>query len=104
MTAMPMEPEPDFGRCEQVKEAVNKVLELSPPNIAWMTGELGHSLLAAFYAAYTNLFMEYLKRGIPQDEAKASAEQQAPLLAFQLGLQVGAEMEANRAMREMFGE
>ncbi|GAB3863531.1 hypothetical protein GCM10028801_31380 [Nocardioides maradonensis] len=104
MSAAIPEPEADWARSEQIKQAIDKVLELDPPDIAWMTGELGNALLSANYSAYTMMQMELIKRGVHPAEAQQSAQQQAPLLIFQLGLQVGTELESTRAMRELFGE
>ena len=105
MSAAPMnEPDPDYARCEQVKNAAEKVMQLDPPDISWMGAGFAGEMLAVFYSAYTLTMMELIKRGITPAEAQQSAQQQAPLLAFQLGLQVGAEIESTRAMRELFGE
>lgn len=105
MTAMPInQPEPDYAKCEQVFESIQKIMELNPPSIDWMTGEFANQMLTTIHAAYTFLFMEFLKRGMPQEEAEQSAQMQAPLLAFQLGMQVGADMEGARGLRELFGE
>lgn len=105
MSAMPINaPEPDYGKCAQVEGAMAKIMELDPPNIDWMTGEFGANLLTSIHAGYTFIFMEMLKRGVDVEEAKESAQQQAPLLAFQLGMQVGADLEGARAMRQMWGD
>lgn len=94
----------DPKRSEAVLEACAKVMELEPPDVGWMTAEAAEKLNSIIHAAYTYVQMELLKRQVPPDEAQREAAMQAPLLAFQLGMQVGRELEVNRALREMFGE
>lgn len=100
-----MSDEADYPKCAQVEETVQRIMETKPPSIAWMTGELGNRLLSAFSAARTSLFMRLMRdEKLPRDEAERSANMQWALLAFELGMRVGAEMESVRSMREMFGD
>lgn len=105
MTALPNEPDPvDWGLSSQVEAAMEKVMaSTEPPNIRWMTGELGHKLLAAFSACHTSLFMQAMREGLSKEEAQQAVAFQVPLLAFDLGRRIGADMAGAQAMREMFG-
>lgn len=100
-----MSDEADYAKSAQVEETVQRIMETAPPTIAWMTGELGNRLLSAFSAARTSLFMRLMRdQKLPRDEAEQSANMQWALLAFELGMRVGAEMESMRSLREMWGD
>lgn len=96
--------ETDYAKSEQVKDAIDKIMDLNPPNPSWMTGELANTINAAQHGAYTQIQMRLIREGMPLPQAQELAGLQAPLLAFEVGMLVGAELEKNRQMRELFGE
>lgn len=105
----PNEPEArlDMNECERVDQAINNVMDTTPPNIGWMTSELAHKLLSAHSGARTLCMMSLLRTGMPKDKAEQQADMQAPLLLFDLGLRVGKGMatDTDLAMfRDMWGD
>lgn len=81
-----------------------RILHNEGLNIGWLTPEVAQQLMAMFSGAQTMIFMQMLRAGMDREKAEASAEYQAPLVAFELGLRVGAELESTRAFREIVGD
>ena len=94
----------DEKKCHDVNEVVGKTMETDPPNIQWMSGDLANRLLAAFNGGRTLMFMQLMRSGLEKEEAEHQVNLQLPLLAFDLGVKVGAEMAAVQQMRDMFGD
>lgn len=94
----------DYDRSKAVYETLDKVMQTAPPELEWMDPELAHSLLASFQASYHRLFMQLMRAGADKATAEEQARTNIPLLMFDLGMKVGIEHEAARAMRELFGE
>jgi len=105
-TQSPNEPEhaPDHAKNQQVEETIGRLMETSPPNIGWMSAELANRLLHAMSGSRTLMMMSLLRAGMSQEAAEKQADMQWPLLAFDLGLRVGTELESVRQMRELFGD
>lgn len=94
----------DEKKCERIDTVVGQIMETNPPDIGWMNGELAHRLLQTFEAGRTRFFMQLLREGLDKEEAKRQVAMQIPLIALDLGVKIGTELEAARQLREMFGE
>ena len=99
-----MAEEADYGRSEKVWNAAHKEMATRPPTIGWMTGELANHLLGAFAGARTLIYMSKLEQGMSREEAERDVALQVPLLAFQLGIQVGEGLEQARGFDAMFDD
>lgn len=94
----------DHEKSHDVSQAVGKIMETQPPNIGWMEGELAHKLLAAFNGGRTLMFMQLMREGLEKPEAEEQVSLQLPLLAFDLGMKIGKEMQEVQQMRDLFGD
>lgn len=118
MSSDAAEPEPEFSTDptapggDEVDPAMNvaitaamqKCMETERITVGWMTGETGNHINMAMSAAHSSIQMAMMRQGLKQDQAQHHAGKQMLLLAFELGRRVGTEMEAARAMKEMFGD
>lgn len=110
MTTTPPEPEPIGGmptdpkRSEQVFAIAQRILHTEGVQIGWMDGDIARRLLETFKAGHTMVFMQLVRQGLTREQAESNAEIQMPLIAFELGLRIGAELESTRAFREIMGD
>lgn len=103
-TPEPIGPPPNPRQSEAVLAITSRMMHTDGVDIGWMTADVARSLIAAFTAGQTQVMMQLLRRGLPREQAEQSAEAQMPLVAFELGLKVGAELESTRAFREIVGD
>lgn len=94
----------DEEKSETVTNIISRIMETDTPDVSWMSGPLAHRLLAALEGGKVINFVHMMREGLTQQEAEEATAVGIPLMAFQLGLQVGQELEATRTFREQMGD
>lgn len=96
-------PPPNPRHSEAVLTIAKRIMHTEGIQIGWMTQDVAAQLRAMFVGGETIIKMQILRHGMTAEQAEKHAEAALPLVAFELGLKIGAELESTRAFREIMG-